>query len=292
MLKSDWQVLATAGATVDGRKIKENWLTEIAESYDPEVYTANINGEHETWYGNLGHVLEVRLGKSKDGKVTLEGVVCPNYRLINMNMGDQKTFWSIEVEPKFADTGKAYLTGLAATDKPASLGTSKAKFSKNDNAVLGEFIAFSLDVDGAQNLEKSDVKPDLITSEEQTLLKKLFNLFNASNGKNDSDEEDEMKQEQLDQLTASITTAMTAGFSKLQENLEIKFSTEKGDGDGNGDGQEPPTVNAEDSKFSDRLDSIEKSVGSLVTGFEKLSKAGVGATNIEDDGDDTAPKVW
>jgi hypothetical protein len=29
----------------------------------------------------------------------------------------------MEVSTKFADTGKAYLVGLAATDDPASLGT-------------------------------------------------------------------------------------------------------------------------------------------------------------------------
>lgn len=41
----------------------------------------------------------------------------------------QKLFTSMEVSPKFADTGKAYLVGLAATDDPASLGTEMLAFS-------------------------------------------------------------------------------------------------------------------------------------------------------------------
>src|SRR5262249_53208173 len=41
----------------------------------------------------------------------------------------QKVFTSIEVSPEFADSGKAYLFGLAVTDSPASLGTSMLAFS-------------------------------------------------------------------------------------------------------------------------------------------------------------------
>ncbi len=35
----------------------------------------------------------------------------------------------MEVSTKFADTGKAYLVGLGATDDPASLGTEMLAFS-------------------------------------------------------------------------------------------------------------------------------------------------------------------
>ncbi len=41
----------------------------------------------------------------------------------------QKLFTSMEVSPKFAGYGKAYLVGLAATDNPASLGTEMLTFS-------------------------------------------------------------------------------------------------------------------------------------------------------------------
>ena len=33
-------VIATEGATVDGRNISRDWLTQMASNYDPKVYTA------------------------------------------------------------------------------------------------------------------------------------------------------------------------------------------------------------------------------------------------------------
>lgn len=46
----------------------------------------------------------------------------------------QKVYTSIEVNPKFADTGEAYLIGLAVTDDPASLGTEYLAFSASASA--------------------------------------------------------------------------------------------------------------------------------------------------------------
>jgi hypothetical protein len=155
MLLTNFLVLATAGSTVDGREIKEQWLTDIAEQYDQELYAAVINADHERYYGNFGLVNDVKLGKSKDGKTTLLGRINPNFRLIEMNRNSQRLFFSIEVEPKFADTGKAYLMGLALTDSPASLGTTQLKFSAQDsNAVLTtpEPFLFSMPGDEATGL--------------------------------------------------------------------------------------------------------------------------------------------
>lgn len=155
MLLTNFLVLATAGATVDGREIKEQWLTDIVEQYDQEMYTAVINADHEKWFGNFGLVYDVKLGKSKDGKTQLLGRLNPNFRLIEMNRNSQRLFFSIEVEPKFADTGKAYLKGLALTDTPASLGTSQLKFSAQDsNAVLTqpEPLLFSMPGDNDAGL--------------------------------------------------------------------------------------------------------------------------------------------
>ncbi|HEY0208634.1 GPO family capsid scaffolding protein, partial [Acerihabitans sp.] len=41
----------------------------------------------------------------------------------------QKIYTSMEVQPNFANSGKAYLVGLAITDDPASLGTEMLAFS-------------------------------------------------------------------------------------------------------------------------------------------------------------------
>lgn len=166
MLLTDWQTLATAGSTVDGREIREQWLTDIAETYDREKYTAVINADHERWYGNFGHVHEVRLGKSKDGKTTLEGRLAPNFRLVEMNRNGQRLFMSIEVNPNFAGEGKAYLGGLAVTDTPASLGTSMLKFSAKDS-VHSQPEAFRLSIPGEE-------------SETKGLLQKLLNAITGN----------------------------------------------------------------------------------------------------------------
>ncbi len=46
-----------------------------------------------------------------------------------MNKAKQKIYTSIEISPKFADTGAAYLVGLGITDSPASLGTDVLSFA-------------------------------------------------------------------------------------------------------------------------------------------------------------------
>jgi hypothetical protein len=42
----------------------------------------------------------------------------------------QKVYTSMEIQPNFANSGKAYLIGLAVTDDPASLGTEMLEFSR------------------------------------------------------------------------------------------------------------------------------------------------------------------
>ncbi|MCP5972942.1 GPO family capsid scaffolding protein, partial [Klebsiella pneumoniae] len=53
----------------------------------------------------------------------------PSADLVAYTRNLQKLFTSMEVNTSFADTGKAYLVGLAATDDPASLGTEMLQFS-------------------------------------------------------------------------------------------------------------------------------------------------------------------
>jgi uncharacterized coiled-coil protein SlyX len=61
--------------------------------------------------------------------MALYAAIKPLPDLVEMNKKGKKVYSSIEVEPKFADTGEAYLTGLAVTDDPASLGVEMLKFS-------------------------------------------------------------------------------------------------------------------------------------------------------------------
>ncbi len=136
--KSKWFRIATAGDTTDGREIQENWIQEIAETYNPQTYGARINVEHirsvlpDSSFGAYGDVVAVKAEKvdvNGEKKLTLFAQIEPNDNLIALNKLNQKIYTSIEVNPNFANTGKAYLVGLAVTDSPASLGTDMLQFA-------------------------------------------------------------------------------------------------------------------------------------------------------------------
>ena len=133
--KSKQFVIATEGATVDGRTIDGAWITQMAKNYDPAKYRAGINLEHIRGYDpkglfqNYGFVDALATGKSSDGKLQLLATIAPTDALVDMVSAKQKVFTSAEVNPKFADTGEAYLMGVGVTDTPASLGTQMLEFT-------------------------------------------------------------------------------------------------------------------------------------------------------------------
>lgn len=129
---TEWRIVGVSGSTVDGREISAQELKEMAESYDPEIYGARINLEHyrflwDSWKGAYGDVVELKTEKwEKDPSKTAllaKLSVLPALQEI-WDKGD-KIYTSMEIQSNFADTGKAYLVGLAITDSPASLGTTQ-----------------------------------------------------------------------------------------------------------------------------------------------------------------------
>ncbi len=131
-LLTDWVTLGTAGPTIDGRTISAKALEQAAANYDPDTYTAVINADHMVWFGNFGTVAALRTMQNSKDNTILQGQLAPNFRLLAMNQSKQRQFLSMELHPEFADTGEAYLTGLAITDTPASLGTSQLNFNRSD----------------------------------------------------------------------------------------------------------------------------------------------------------------
>ncbi|MBN5096006.1 GPO family capsid scaffolding protein [Stenotrophomonas maltophilia] len=137
--RSEFFRVAVEGATTDGRVIERQQITEIAETYDPQVYGARIWLEHirstlpDSPFRAYGDVLAVKAEEvdvAGKKKLALFAQVEPTDDLVDMvNVRKQKVFTSIEISPEFADSGKAYLFGLAVTDSPASLGTSMLAFS-------------------------------------------------------------------------------------------------------------------------------------------------------------------
>lgn len=133
--------VATEGATTDGRKIDRKWITQMAANYDPKKYGARIWMEHirgtypDSTFRAYGDVTALEAKPVEDGKLALFATLEPLPDLVDMtNKAKQKIYTSIEVNPSFADTGEAYLTGLAVTDTPASLGTEVLNFAAQNPA--------------------------------------------------------------------------------------------------------------------------------------------------------------
>lgn len=138
-LRSKFFRVALEGATTDGRVIERQHITDMAASYDPQLYGARIWVEHlrslmpDGPFKAFGDVLAVKAEEVEVGgvkKLALFAQIEPTDALVAMvNNDKQKLYTSIEIAPKFADTGKAYLQGLAVTDTPASLGTEMLAFA-------------------------------------------------------------------------------------------------------------------------------------------------------------------
>ncbi|MBD9407240.1 GPO family capsid scaffolding protein [Acidovorax sp. ACV02] len=127
--------VATEGATTDGREIQRSWIEQMAKNFNREKYGARVWLEHmrgmlpEGAFAALGDVLAVESRTVEDGKLALFAQIEALPALVAMNKAKQKIYTSIEVDPNFAKSGEAYLTGLAVTDSPASLGTEVLKFA-------------------------------------------------------------------------------------------------------------------------------------------------------------------
>ena len=173
-LVSYWKRVATRGRTAADREILPQELRDIAETYTPSRYTAVIWCDHERWNGSHGTVFAVRLVEEGEGlepgQVALEAQLKPNDRLLWLNDQGQKLFTSIEITPNFAGTTKAYLTGLAVTDEPASLGTQELYFSKKTSKAA--YYAASLELGPFR-----DTQPQGEIGKFTALLAGLFKRF-------------------------------------------------------------------------------------------------------------------
>lgn len=187
-LKTDFKRIGRSGPTVDGRIISPEALEQAAANYSKEIYTALIWPDHIRWF-NMGTVEELRTEPNEEGGVDLFAVIAPNDIYLNANAAGQRLFTSMELTREFRDTGEHYLTGLAATDNPASAATSEMRFNVSERDTLySEFTEHSL-------------KPD---DQPPGWFKKLFNKTN----------EDSMSQQQLAILAEKFNT-LEAAVAKL-----------------------------------------------------------------------------
>lgn len=133
--------VAVEGATCDGRTLERQHIVQMAQRFNPTVYGARVNLEHLRGYSPnsdfraYGDVITVKAEEITEeplkGKMGLYVQVDATDDLVALKRSRQKIYHSIEVHPSFADTGEAYLMGLACTDSPASLGTEMMNFCAN-----------------------------------------------------------------------------------------------------------------------------------------------------------------
>ena len=194
--KTDWRVIGVSGETADGRTILAKELQEMADQYDPEIYGARINLEHMNFLfpdfaGGYGDVVELKAEPwAKDEtKTALLAKLNITESLQKLWDSGQKIYTSMEITPRFADTNKAYLTGLAITDTPASLGTTANYTAAKNKAEEKIFTAYrqtetqeiamtkpqdnNQDSNQAENQAENQAKP-LTEAHAESIFSRLF----------------------------------------------------------------------------------------------------------------------
>lgn len=234
--KSKWFRIAVEGATTDGRKILREWISQMAQNYNRDVYGARVNLEHIKGYSpdspfkRYGDVLALKAEEIKtgplSGKLALFAQIEPTDELIQLNKLKQKVYSSIEVNPKFADTDAAYLVGLAVTDDPASLGTEFLEFSAR--ASINPLASRKQSPDNLftaaeeANIEFED--ESTIDTSFSSMLDRITNLFKNKSSLDSS------KFAQLGSVIEQFATESTKQFYELQtqiDELKIELATVK-----------------------------------------------------------------
>lgn len=212
LLLTDWLTICTAGPTVDGRNIPENWLTEAAETYDRKEYPAFLNCEH--LWGNLGTVHELRTNRDDKKRLILEARIQPNKYFLQQNAEGLRPCYSAEFLPNFLGSGKRYLCGLATSDLPACVGTTETHFSANVKDVFrGDPVKF-------ENLELKQEKEPGIYEAVKDALTEIFSI-----NKKQKQEQDEMTKDEFSEVMNPVVEKLNAVSGKLDDLAKRQTAT-------------------------------------------------------------------
>lgn len=208
--------IAVQGATTDGREISRDWISQMAKNYDPTVYGARVNMEHikgyaaDSTFRRFGDVTKVEAEEITEGplagKLALFGYIDPTPELVELTKARQKVYTSIEVNPKFSDTGEAYLIGLAVTDDPASLGT--------------EYLSFSAIAKANPLASRKQDKENLFTAAEETLIEFYDEADAGPSLLSRVKELFTRKEKTDDERFSDVSAAVTAVAEQVQKNGE------------------------------------------------------------------------
>ena len=273
-LKTDWVVVATSGPTIDGREIDPKWLTDAAEVYNPDEHTAMLWPFHadsgwRAFTNNYGLIDALKTEKMGD-KVQLKARLMPNRFLIEANKAGQKLFTSIEVKENYMGTGKFFLSGIAVTDTPASINTTRLQFSQGETIHMGSVEEFCF----------------TLQSDDEMAKKGWFSrLFSSAPHKQETDTT--MNEQQFSQLMDAINKTGER-LGKLEEDV-AHFSAQnapentgddkpENNADNNGQhnadqGDKVFTLTAEQGeKLFSTVNAIADKVTKMETAFAELSK--------------------
>jgi hypothetical protein len=242
--------IAVEGATTDGRVISRDWISQMAKNYNPAMYGARVNMEHikgytpDSPFRRYGDVTALTAEEITDGplkgKLALYGDIDPTPELVELTKARQKIYTSVEINTKFADTGEAYLIGIAVTDDPASLGT--------------EILSFSATAKANPLASRKQDKDNLFTAAEETviefeevadaapkLLERIAAMFSAKK-KTDGEQ------------FADVSAAVTAVAEQVQLNAESQTQA----------------LSALEQSVTARLEAIEQQAGEDRAAFTAL----------------------
>lgn len=268
-LTTDWICIAMSGKTADGRKIKAEHLNQMAQAYDKNLYTAQIWLEHYRFMGsNYGIVEELKTEQEGD-KTKLFAKISPSKEMLSLNASGIGLFTSIEINPNFADTGAAYLVGLAITDSPASLGTTQLQFSHRTGVQdvivsdpLQEPIKLSFDK------KESESKEDARKSFFSWLFSREDKGTPPTGAESTTQDEgtqimtDAQQQAFAQTIVAGVTAAITQAFKQQGEPVTNSEKPEP----------EMVTVTAEEYKaLKEKAESTEKRLSELENQFKQAA---------------------
>ncbi|QPG28598.1 GPO family capsid scaffolding protein [Pantoea sp. SM3640] len=242
--------IAVEGATTDGRVISRDWISQMAKNYSPEMYGARINMEHirgyaaDSTFRRFGDVTAVEEEEIVDGplkgKLALYAWIDPTPELVELTKARQKIYTSIEVNPEFADTGEAYLVGLAVTDDPASLGTEILSFSAT--AKVNPLASRKLDKGNLFTAaEETVIEFEEVAEPSPSLLARISAMFSAKK-KTDGEQ------------FADVSAAVTAVAEQVQLNAESQTQE----------------LSALEQSLAARLEAIEQQAGEDRAAFAAL----------------------
>ena len=279
---SDWKIVATEGATVDGRAISPSWINEMADSYSPDEYTALIWPEHNRsnwskYEGDNWGIVEKLKAEKRGGLLRLLAKITPNDHLLTANANQQKLFTSIEPNPDYKGKGSCYLMGLAVTDSPASSGTTRLTFSTSNGKET------SLEYSQLEEIEFSECDQTSLISNAIHTLAKFFQTGGQLPGAATNPQEEEpMNEKQFNEIKGTLVSisekqeAQQTTLDEFSEKFAKQAPEEKPEGNAP-EGEAPESKQF--SEVTTQLQTINESITSLQSQFKDLKKEVPGQEN-------------